>query len=303
VRYPASVIPPAPPRPARTRFAAHGAARLAYDPGAPGGDPAAPPVVLLHPLLGDRGSLGALAAALAAPAGGGRRTIVPEARGHGASAGLANRRLTLTDLAADLLAVLAAEGVARAHLVGQGLGAATAFELARRRPERVASLTLIEPSLWGLLAGDPDPAARAEATAALDAARRAADLADKGQTDRALDAWLDPRWGRGWRESLPRPRLAALRRQAGALAGALTALAAYPLIPDDARALAVPTLLLHGTEAAPLDRLIAERLAALLPDARVAEIPIGAGVGDAFGAQAAVALVRRVGPFLTEPGG
>ena len=40
-------------------------------------------------------------------------------------------------------------------------------------------------------------------------ARAAADAADKGRTDRALDLLLDARWGPGWRDRLPRPRLAA----------------------------------------------------------------------------------------------
>jgi len=290
-----------PHRPGRTRFAHGGAARLAYDPGDPSAAAAGVAVVvLLHPLLGDRRSLAALGAALAEPGAPARRTIVPEARGHGASAGLAGRRLGLTDLAADLLAVLAAEGVGAAHLVGQGLGAAIAFEVARRRPERVRSLTLLEPPLWGLLAGDPDPTARAAAAAARATAETAADLADKGQTDRALDVLLDGAWGRDWRERLPRSRLAAVRRHAGALAGALTALAAYPLTPADAAAIAVPALVAHGADAVPLDRLVAERLVAALPGARLAVIPAPADPALPLAGPAAEAFTALAVRFLAD---
>lgn len=259
-------------RAGRTRFAATGpGTRIAYDPGedARDSDPLPTPIVLLHPLLGDRASLSGLRDVLSASAGPSRRVIVPEARGHGASAGLANRRLSLTDLAADVLAVLDAEGIAGAHLAGEGLGGATAFELARRRPDRVRSLTMIAPPLWGLLAGDADPTARAAGDAAQRLARQAADLADRGQTDRALDLYLDDRLGPGWRERTERSRLGRLRRHAGALAAALTALDTYPLTPDDVRAIDLPAAVVPDPAAPTAERLVVNRLAALLPNVRL----------------------------------
>ncbi len=259
-------------RTGRTRFASTGpGTRIAYDPGedARDSDPLPTPVVLLHPLLGDRSSLIGLRDALSALAGYHRRVIVPEARGHGASAGLANRHLTLTDLAADVLAVLDAEEIASAHLVGEGLGGATAFELARRRPDRVRSLMMIAPPLWGLLAGDADPTARAAGDAAQRLARQAADLADRGQTDRALDLYLDDRFGPGWRERTARSRLGRLRRHSGALAAALTALDTYPVTPDDVRAIALPAAVVPDPDASAVERLVVDRLAALLPDVRL----------------------------------
>lgn len=230
-------------------------------------------IVLLHPLLGDRTSLDLSRGAVMEEFGDAVRTIVPESRGHGASAGLANRRVSLTDLAADLLLVLDAEAVTTAHLIGHELGAAVAFELARRRPERVASLTLIDPPLWGVLLGDADLDARADAIAAGDAAHRAADLAYKELTDRALDAWLDPRRGSGWRDRLTRPQLGAIRRHGGALAATLTALESYSIVPADAQAIATPTMLVSTAGAPSLDRIIAERLSTYLPNARLAAMP------------------------------
>lgn len=48
----------------------------------------------------------------------------------------------------DLERVMDALGVESAHLVGMGLGARIAVEEARRRPDRVRSLVLVQPRLW-----------------------------------------------------------------------------------------------------------------------------------------------------------
>ena len=118
---------------------------------------------------------------------------------------------------------------------------------------------------------------------------RAADAADKGRTDRALDLLLDARWGPGWRDRLPRPRLAAVRRHAGAIAPLLTALDAYIPTRDDLRAVTVPTLVLHRA-APPLTRLIAERLAAALPHAQLAAIDPDAEPSAALAPSSALAV-------------
>src|SRR5262245_27446995 len=125
-------------RPGVTRFATRQNARVAYDPGSPVAGDEGTAVVLLHDLLADRSAWNPLRDALSPQ----YRVIIPDARGHGASPTLANQWYTVSELAADLLAVLDAEAMPSAHLVGHGLGAATAFEVARRHPARVDSLTL-----------------------------------------------------------------------------------------------------------------------------------------------------------------
>lgn len=52
------------------------------------------------------------------------------------------RKVTLTDLVNDTLAVMDAAGVERAHLYGVSMGGGIVLELAIRHPERVASLIL-----------------------------------------------------------------------------------------------------------------------------------------------------------------
>ncbi len=72
------------------------------------------------------------------------RTLVPTQRGYAATARPRRRRDYRTaETAADVLALLDAAGVARAHLVGHDWGAAPAWALAAWEPARVASLTVL----------------------------------------------------------------------------------------------------------------------------------------------------------------
>src|SRR5687767_6728999 len=143
------------PRPGGTRFAVRNNSRLAYDPGPPPDAEQAPTVVMLHDLLADRSAFSAQRASLSA----GNRVITPDARGHGASATLANQWYTVAELAQDVISIMDLEEIVTTHVVGHGLGGATAFELARRFGDRIASITLIEPSLYAILDNDPEPAA------------------------------------------------------------------------------------------------------------------------------------------------
>ncbi len=260
-----------------TRFAQNDLARLSYEIDGPDTDDVA---VLLHTTLADKGSFGPLREALTES----MRVLLLDARGHGASAALKNRAFDVTDMANDLFAVLEAEGLVhaggkRVHLVGHGQGAIAALELARRRPELVTSLTLIEPDALTLLDGEADGEAILGREEARNAFRAASEAAYKGLADRALTLYLDARWGDGWSETLPRPRAAAVRRNLLALSPSLDALDRYRILPEDVARIQVPTrVLAAATSAAPL-RLIAQRLGEWLPRGRVvyiAKLPGGA---------------------------
>ena len=69
------------------------------------------------------------------------RCIAVDNRGVGGSAG-APRPYSLVEMAADAVAVLDAEGVERAHLMGASMGGAIAQFLAVEHSERVRSLVL-----------------------------------------------------------------------------------------------------------------------------------------------------------------
>jgi 3-oxoadipate enol-lactonase/4-carboxymuconolactone decarboxylase len=70
------------------------------------------------------------------------RCLRYDTRGHGRS-GTSALAVTIDDLASDLLGLMEALKVDRAHVVGLSLGGMTGQALASRHPERVASLALI----------------------------------------------------------------------------------------------------------------------------------------------------------------
>jgi 3-oxoadipate enol-lactonase len=276
-------------RPGGTRFATRGNSRVAYDPGA-SANPDFAVVVMLHGLLADRSIFAAQRDAL----GDRYRIIAPDARGHGASATLANQWYTIGELSQDVLAILDAEEVSQAHLVGHELGGVTALEIARRTPGRIVSLILIEPAVYAVLDNDPDFGATQVRNAARSADLEVGDIAYKGLIDKALDGYLIPRWGPDWRQEISKPRFGAVRRHAGALSGIIPALDSFKIDRVDLRSISVPTLLLIGEDATPVARLTAERLAELLPKARLEAVCLGSRPNDPFGSDAAPAITTLI---------
>ena len=254
--------------PGITRFATRGDHRLSYE---SHGDGAAIPVLALHELLADRGQLRPLAEP---PHEGLFRVSLPDARGHGASPMLSGRVYPSSELAADALAVLDAEGVQTAHLVAIGWAAASALALAATAPQRVASLVLAAPYLPALVANRVAAAARQTGSNHLEMMQEAALLAEKGQTDRALELFLGARIGGDWRDRYSKPRLGAIRRSAGNLAPLLAGTAA-PIDSDALRRLDMPVVLLVHEDAEDLECVTVETLASLMPRARVATVPLG----------------------------
>src|SRR5207247_606414 len=82
----------------------------------------------------------------------------PDLRGHGTS--LDRGRIGMDEWCADLAAVLEAERVERAVVAGHCLGANVAVEFARRNPDAVRGLVLIEPILRDALRGSLSAASR-----------------------------------------------------------------------------------------------------------------------------------------------
>lgn len=228
-----------------TRFSTRDHRRVAYDITGPVGAPA---VVLLHDLLGQRAAMAPLRDQL----GETLRRIAIDLRGHGASATISGAAIDLQELALDVAAVMTQEEIRAAVLIGHGLGAAVARQLATERASLVTAIVAIEPARVGL---DGEPTTESD--------RRAADLAYKSLTDAALDAYLTPRLGPTWRDDLPRPTVAALRRHAPALATLIPALAAAI---DTIDAESIPTVTIKS-EPCRLD-LSPTTLAAILDAAR-----------------------------------
>ena len=251
-------------------FASHSHHRLSYELITPT-TPSTETVVLLHSLLTGRAEFAALRNLLATHV----RLILPDARGHGASAAIPDQRYTIQIAASELDAILDAAGETSVHLLGHDLGGAVAVAYACVRPQRVRGLTLVDPTLPNVLAGDPDPAV----AAALDESRRvdarAADTAYKGVTDRAVDQYLTPRSGPDWRSTAPKPVIGTIRRHAAALAGTLAAISSYTPDSDKLNSLAVPTTIYTTAGARPVTRFINQHLAGLIPDTELIDLPAG----------------------------
>jgi len=109
---------------------------------------AGPPLVMLHGGLVGRGAFSRQRKALSQH----YSLILPSARGNdGTDPTLPEDYGFDTSELRDLLTVMDAAEIERAHVVGHSSGGALAFELARRHAHRVDRLVLIEPSLIGLL--------------------------------------------------------------------------------------------------------------------------------------------------------
>lgn len=104
------------------------------------------PVLYLHSAGAETGPL--ISQLLEALAEGGRESVAPMMPGFGGSAGIEEIE-EIEDLVfhlLDLLELLGLEGARRPHVVGVSLGGWLGAELACRYPERVASLTLVNPA-------------------------------------------------------------------------------------------------------------------------------------------------------------
>lgn len=111
---------------------------------APGG-----PLIMVHGSWGDHHNWGTVVPGLAQSF----QVFTYDRRGHSQS----ERPSTpgsLAEDAADLAALISSLGIAPAHVVGNSGGAAVALRLACDRPDLFRSLTVHEPPLFGLLAGE-----------------------------------------------------------------------------------------------------------------------------------------------------
>ena len=86
----------------------------------------------------------------------GYRVIAVDRRGYGRSTAGDTNQISVSLQARDVATTLELREVEASHVAGVSYGALVALELALARPERVLSLTLIEPTIFSWLKGDPD---------------------------------------------------------------------------------------------------------------------------------------------------
>lgn len=209
-----------------------------------------PPVVLLHGFPSDGTSWDRTADRLHAA---GLRTLVPDQRGYSPGARPQGRSAYRVELlVADVLALLDAAGLQRAHMVGHDWGGLVAWALAAGCPERVASLTV---------ASTPHPRALTRALVRSPQGLRSA-YVGLFQLPRLPEALLGHRLESLLRRSgLPAPdaaRYARRMREPGALTAALNWYRAVPLSGLRTGAVGVPTTYAWGRRDGALGRAAAE---------------------------------------------
>ncbi len=245
-------------------------------------------VVLLHGFPQDATAWGEVTAYLHEA---GLRTLAPQQRGY--CAGARPRRVSayaLPELVGDVVALLDAAGVDRAHVVGHDWGGAVAWALAAGRPERVASL---------LVVSTPHPAA-------LGWALRHGDQARRSWYVLALQVPLLPelllarvlRRGGLRRSGLPQEhgrRYAVRLGRAARLRGPVNwyrAVLRHPVLPGTVR---VPTTYLWGRRDPFLGRAAAERTVRhVAGDYRFVECDAGHWLPEREPRLAADAVLERV---------
>ena len=220
------------------------------------------PIVLLH----CSGSSGAQWRTLAPLLGARYRVMTPDLIGYGAAAPWSGRGgFSLAQEAAAVRSLLGRLDEP-AHLVGHSYGGAVALHIARTRPERVRSVTLVEPSAFHLLRnGDAtDLAALREIMSVAADASAALAIGDySGGFGRFVDYWSGPG---SWAEMAPEKR-AAFAPQLAKVVLDFHALFSEPAGIEDVCDIALPTLLVQGGCTTLPSRCVCARLRMALPEA------------------------------------
>jgi pimeloyl-ACP methyl ester carboxylesterase len=202
------------------------------------------------------------------------RVLAPDLYGAGDSPSWRGERdLSLADEVDLLEPVFAAAGESF-HLVGHSYGGAVAARAALAHADRVRSLVLVEPVLFGLLlAEDPgQPAAREIVAVCEDTTAALALGAPERAAERFTDYWMGPgTWASmpALRQSAVAPAMPDVRSEWSALLADPTPLSAYS-------SLKVPTLYLTGSQSPASARQVARLLIKALPDVTPVEVT-GAG--------------------------
>jgi 3-oxoadipate enol-lactonase len=213
--------------------------------------------------------------------------VTYDRRGHTRS-GLGAEPESVATHAADAAALIEALELAHPVLVGSSGGARIAVELARTRPGLLAGAVFSEPPIFSLA-----PAAgQAFMTEVATAVRPAA---ESGGTPAAVDAFFrlvcPGLWSR--LDETARDRY----RANGPMMLAEFASPPYQFGREDATGIAVPCLVVAGTESHPALRAIATTLVRALPDARFVEL---AGSGHVTYAERPDEFAQAVAAFATE---
>lgn len=175
---------------------------------------------------------------------------------------------TLSDLAADAVAVLSAIDVDQAHVVGASMGGMVAQTMAIEHPSRLLTLTSMMATT-----GEPDFGASHPQAQAVLLSPPPRDRAGYVEASLASRIWCSKRYGSN--ELIRRDAAAAYDRsfQPDGTGRQLAAILASGSRAEQLRRLDVPTLVLHGLDDTLIDPSGGRRTAALIPGATLVEVP------------------------------
>jgi len=200
--------------------------------------------------------------------------------------------VSVADHAADAAALLDHLGIARAHIVGHSSGAAVGAQLALDEPDRVATLSLLELSIFTVPSG----------ASFLEAATPVLEAYTSGDHEGALSMFLSAVSGLDW----PTCRALLDERVPGAVPQAikdadtffgveLPGLIQWPFGAEQAAAIHQPVLSMLGSDTAPLWVEVAEFLRTSVPDVEECTID---GVGHLLHIQQPVPVAHEIADFL-----
>ena len=198
---------------------------------------------------------------------------------------------TLSDDAARAIALIDANE-SKVHLVGHSYGGGVALHVALARPSQIASMALYEPSAFHLLRQFGGPGADAFAEIA-GVARRIADGVLTGDYRRAVAEFVDYWSGAGTWETMRPAAQRALIRWAPKGPLDFHALLENPTPASAYRTIKCPALIMRGEHALKPSRIIADRLAGLLPNSRLLVIDGAGHMGPFTHASKVAALIAR----------
>jgi esterase len=224
--------------------------------------------------------------------------IASDARGHGES-GQPASGYEPADFVADAVAILDAEGVARAHVVGHSMGALHSIHLSARHGDRVASLAIVDAGV------DPLPEGSERARRLL--TERPARFADRSEARAYLE-----RTSPGYLPAVYENRLRFAFRQDpdGALVWRSDPAALREIMRSrsdpadrwrDLQGIAAPTLVVRGTRSNVLSADVAERMVRALANATLLELDAGHNVPLDRPAELAEAIVTLASGTAEHP--
>jgi pimeloyl-ACP methyl ester carboxylesterase len=179
--------------------------------------------------------------------------------------------------AADLTGLVEHLGGGRVHLVGNSYGAIVTLTMVTDRPDLVASAEVHEPPLFSLLEGSTDPAIAAALAAVQQPLESVAALIEAGEHRAAAEQFIDHvALGPGAWAQLPGSFRALVEGNAGTFLDELRDPTALSIDMSALAATTVPLLLTCGTASPRLFPAVIDRLALLVPTARIGVLD-GAG--------------------------